>query len=402
MGVLDLIILKKIDVLSILETKLNSRKMEDFMKKRLANKCNVNNFDVHEASRILVVWNPKKSRIQVLDKSPQFVLSTSYSLSVNGGLYGFFEGKKKLRQGDPLSPILFVVCMEYLSRLLKNLESDRDYKFHPKCGDLKISHLAFADDLILFARGDYSSVKKIMECLGDLSDCSGLRANLFKSNMIDGLLDSWPRHTISYAGKLELINFVIQGVDYFWLSIFLIPYSVLAHIVKLCRAFLWGGRRRPLVAWKDVCLPKQKGGLGVMDLKFWNKALLTRTFGNIRNKKDALWSKDITSAEIKLKQWDMDRQFKCFDAYQFWRNKGRRVLWLYSMVGNHLRGQLGISISTSTIKASLKWLHKEARGTGIQAVAKKACFATTTYYLWHFRNESKFEGLLLNRMSLSK
>ncbi|KAL2467109.1 hypothetical protein Adt_42960 [Abeliophyllum distichum] len=59
------------------------------------------------------------------------VSMTSYSLSVNGSLVGFFKGKKGLRQGNSLSPFLFVLCLEYLSRLnIQTLNSD--FNFHPK------------------------------------------------------------------------------------------------------------------------------------------------------------------------------------------------------------------------------------------------------------------------------
>ncbi|XP_057958536.1 uncharacterized protein LOC131151298 [Malania oleifera] len=217
----------------------------------------------------------------------QCVTTTSFSISFNGGYHGFFKGRRGIRQGDPLSPLLFVLCLEYLSRLLMSLEEKDEFKFHPKCGRLKITHLDFSDDLNFFSRGDLTSVKSILECLDKFSACFGLKANCSKSNVytagmrgadledireaigfavgefpfrylgipfastrlnsaqygslvnkIASLFGSWPGNLISYTGKLELISSVIQGVECFWLAIFPLPKAVLGHIVKLCRSFL--------------------------------------------------------------------------------------------------------------------------------------------------------------------
>ena len=91
----------------------------------------------------------------------------------------------------------------------------------------------------------------------------------------------------------ELITYVLQGVECFWLAILPIPAGVKAKIVQLCRNFLWNGKctmnKRPLVAWKEVTLPKIEGGLGIRNSKAWNKALLSRTLWDIQAKKDILW-----------------------------------------------------------------------------------------------------------------
>ena len=93
------------------------------------------------------------------------VTMAACSLVINGNMCGFFKGKRGLRQGDPMSLFLFMLCLEYLSRSLNLASIDSDFNFHPKCNKLKISHLAFADDLILFARGDEHSIRIIMDCV---------------------------------------------------------------------------------------------------------------------------------------------------------------------------------------------------------------------------------------------
>ena len=84
----------------------------------------------------------------------QCITTTSYSISINGSMQGFFKCNQGIRQGDPIYPFLFVLCLEYLSRSLNQLKDGRDFNFHPRSQDLNITHLAFADDLILFSRGD--------------------------------------------------------------------------------------------------------------------------------------------------------------------------------------------------------------------------------------------------------
>ena len=76
--------------------------------------------------------------------------------------------------------------MEYLSRLLKGLKEDKKFKYHPKCSKLDITHLCFADDLLLFARGDLESIKAVQRCFTEFSQASGLQANLSKSSIYCG------------------------------------------------------------------------------------------------------------------------------------------------------------------------------------------------------------------------
>ncbi|XP_020245132.1 uncharacterized protein LOC109823260 [Asparagus officinalis] len=90
-----------------------------------------------------------------------------FSISINGTPHGYFQGARGLRQGDPLSPYLFVIGMEYLSMKLNTLKGDKLYRFHPKCSRLKITHLAFADDLLLFGRADMYTISRLRDCLAE-------------------------------------------------------------------------------------------------------------------------------------------------------------------------------------------------------------------------------------------
>ena len=206
-----------------------------------------------------------------------------------------------------MSPYLFILCIEYLSRLLSE-RTAKDFNYHAKCAALRITHLAFADDL-MFCKGDVALtiLSKTME---EYARCSGLEINRDKSQLftagvhgvelqqikeifhfVDGqlpirylgvalnsmqpkaahysplvdkiasLTKKWTDKNISYAGRAELIRSVLQGVECYWLQVFPLPGTVIDRITRLAHIFLWGTKQAP-VAWRDLCLPKLEGSLG--------------------------------------------------------------------------------------------------------------------------------------------
>lgn len=82
-----------------------------------------------------------------------------------------------------MSPLLFVIGMEYLSRLLKVAGTSEAFSFLPRCSRMKLNHLVFADDLMLFCKGDMQSIKVLLQGMEVFSASSGLCANNAKSGI---------------------------------------------------------------------------------------------------------------------------------------------------------------------------------------------------------------------------
>ncbi|KAL0437489.1 UNVERIFIED_CONTAM: Retrovirus-related Pol polyprotein from type-2 retrotransposable element R2DM [Sesamum radiatum] len=238
------------------------------------------------------------------------VSTSSFSMVLNGSLHGFFPSKRGLKQGDPMSPALFLLCMEFFLRMIKRKTTNSEFNFHPKCEKLKITHLLFADDLMLFSCGDFLSIHILMECLQEFRDVSGLAVNtskssIFRVGIVDNELDvilarteftrrempvwylgiplgaqrlsvsdysplmdciaycisKWTTKSLSFSGRLELIRSIIQGVECFWLQCFPLPAAVIDKIHRLCWNFLWNSKRAP-VAWRKSATQKKRVGLG--------------------------------------------------------------------------------------------------------------------------------------------
>lgn len=68
---------------------------------------------------------------------------------------------EELLRKDPISPLLFVIVIEYLTRIMKQLDKIPNFNCHTMCGNLKITSLCFAYDLLMFTRGDTISIAHI-------------------------------------------------------------------------------------------------------------------------------------------------------------------------------------------------------------------------------------------------
>ncbi|XP_059301911.1 uncharacterized protein LOC132053828 [Lycium ferocissimum] len=192
------------------------------------------------------------------------VSTISYLVLINGGPTTPFQAKKGLRQGDPLSPFLFVLAME-----------------------------------------DLDSVKQLFQGFQRFSQASGLSANLDKSSIYFGgvkpknarchianigicqRVKLWTVKFLSYAGRVQLIKTILFSIQVYWSQIVVLPEQVVKMIEATCRTFLWTGQaetsKKSLIAWDKLCYPKVTGGLNILDVKVWNKAAICKLLWTMKD-----------------------------------------------------------------------------------------------------------------------
>lgn len=82
---------------------------------------------------------------------------------------------------------------------------------------------------------------------------------------------TWSNRSLSFVGRLQLINSVVISIVNFWSSKFILPAKCLDAIESMCCAFLWSGSpnqtHKAKVSWADLCYPNAEGGLGVRRLR---------------------------------------------------------------------------------------------------------------------------------------
>ena len=113
-----------------------------------------------------------------------YATTMSFSVLLSGIPCKMFTPERGLRQGDPLSPYLFILCAEVLSKLiLKAQEEQAIHGIRITTFAFEISHLFFANDNILFFRANMKDAEKIKQVLIQYQQASGQLINLNKSEI---------------------------------------------------------------------------------------------------------------------------------------------------------------------------------------------------------------------------
>ncbi|GJX32724.1 RNA-directed DNA polymerase, eukaryota, reverse transcriptase zinc-binding domain protein [Tanacetum coccineum] len=323
------------------------------------------------------------------------VSTTKFSININGEREGYFNGGRGLRQGDPMSPYLFTLVTEVFSIIMgRNIGKTKEFKYHHGCKKLQITHLCFADDLLVFCHGDIKSVSTIKEALEEVSSYSGLRANMNKSIVFFGgmtiaeqnvildiipfaigrlpvrylgvplitkkinatdckpLIDKvksrvmdWKNKVLSYSRRHQLITSILSTMQIYWASVFLLPKNVIYEINKLLKGFLWCQgeltKGKAKVSWDSVCKPRDKGGLGIKNLQLWNEVILVKQLWNIISKKNTLWVKWVNSENLKGKSiWEVSAKVNSSAGW-------KEILKLRDKIRKHVLWKIGDGTSVN-------------------------------------------------------
>ncbi|XP_065639127.1 uncharacterized protein LOC136071577 [Quercus suber] len=163
------------------------------------------------------------------------ISSVSYSVIINGDTFGNIVPSRGLRQGDPLSPYLFLLCAEGFLALLHEAARNQLLNGISLCkGCPKITHLFFANDSLLFCKANSEECRKLKEILEKYEAVSRQKVNADKSKKqvfaeikerVGLKLAGWKGKLLSSGGKEILIKAVAQAIPTYTMSCFQLPKS---------------------------------------------------------------------------------------------------------------------------------------------------------------------------------
>ena len=205
------------------------------------------------------------------------ISSVNFSILLNGQPGSKFVPSRGLRQGDPLSPYLFLFVSEVLSLLIQQ-ECDRNrVKGIQTCpSGPTISHILFADDTLIFLKAEVENCRNLIKLIDDYCVAYGQQVNKAKSSVffganvpdslsaqlrdilgmelvrdpgvylgvpegtLMGKLKGWKKSSLSQAGREVLIKAVAQAIPAYIMNLFKFPTSLCKEMDAMISKFWWG------------------------------------------------------------------------------------------------------------------------------------------------------------------
>ncbi|GKC38445.1 RNA-directed DNA polymerase, eukaryota [Tanacetum coccineum] len=276
------------------------------------------------------------------------LISSRGSILVNGSPTSEFQFHKGLKQGDPLSPFLFILMMESLHLSFQRIVDAGLFKGIVLDQSLCLSHMFYADDVIFVGHWSDGNISTLIHVLKCFFHASGLRINLSKSKImgvnvesayvkqaaaklgclvlhspfyylgtkvggsmsrvqawqeivekVKSRLSNWKMKTLSIGGRLTLLKSVLGSIPVFHMSLFKVPSKVLNLLESIRSQFFngqnLGSRKASWVKWHNVLADKKRGGLGVSSLFSLNRGLMLKWVWKFLTQKDSLWTKVIVA-----------------------------------------------------------------------------------------------------------
>jgi hypothetical protein len=285
-----------------------------------------------------VDWSYSQKALEKLGFDPRWinwimacVRSVSYKVRLNGKLMQSFKPTRGLRQGDPLSPYLFLLVGEGLSKLIQHEIENHGLQELKICRTSPgISHLLFVNDSLLFFKAEHQQalmIKKVLsnyeKATGQLlstDKCSLLLGNKCDENMGQDIskilnvteagfdekylglpipecrmkkgkfqpikeiykkkMSDYTEKYLSGAAKEVHIKAVLQALATHTMSVFKFSAGLCEDLMQMIRNYWWGDdqdqRHIHWTSWENLIKSKSQGGMGFRDLKLFNQALLAR------------------------------------------------------------------------------------------------------------------------------
>ncbi|XP_058756323.1 uncharacterized protein LOC131629558 [Vicia villosa] len=202
------------------------------------------------------------------------VTSEETNINWNGNKNEFFRPQRGIRQGDPIYPYLFVLCMDKHSHLIEHAILEKSHLIH-------ISR--------------FRETQSFSKYLGIPLKGKANRKQDFQYvvDQVANKLSGWKACNLSFAGRVTLAKSVIEVIPTYPMMTNLIPKACIQEIQKIQRSFIWGdsysSRKFHAVSWDNVTRAKCDGGLGLRNLNIMNTACKMKLGCKILNGDDDLW-----------------------------------------------------------------------------------------------------------------